>query len=295
VPGTPDDEMVYLGTSSNGIPVWVNRAVASADVRIGLGMITPHPETGFSGGAKIILPGVCSARTVDAFHTASALIESNQLGNVNTPMRRDLERLVGERIPLDFIVNVVVTLAGELYQCVAGHFVLAHRAGVRYARAVFGVPIRRRYPVVVANCYPYDLDLWQSVKGAWCGDLFTADGGTLILVTAAPAGNSSYPLLPAYAGRDPGELRRAIAAGRVEDGKQAATGVMFGILKRRVRLALVSGGLAQADADAMGIGYYDTVEAAVEAAVNRLPAQERTGAVAVLLQAGITLPIGDAP
>jgi nickel-dependent lactate racemase len=283
--------MVYLGSAAHGIPAWVNRAAAEADVRIALGMITPHMDAGFSGGAKMILPGVCGSATVDAFHAASAFIAPNQLGNVASPLRQSLEQFVADRVPLNFMVNVVVTLGGEIYRCVAGHPVRAHRVGVEYARAAFGVHVSGRYPVVVANCSPYDVDLWQSVKGAFCGDLLTADGGTLVLVTAAPEGNSTYPLLPRYAGCEAGVLRQQILSGQVEDAKQAVGGIQFGALKSRLRLALVSSGLTHEDAAAIGIARFDSVEDAVSDAVRRLPPAERENSVAVIPQAGIVLPL----
>ncbi len=290
VPSTAESEMVYLGPSSIGIPAWVNRTVAEADVRVGLGMITPHLEAGFTGGCKIILPGVCSSRTVDVFHSISAFIPENQLGNVDTPLRRNLEQFVSERVPLAFIVNAVTTIDGELYRCVAGHPIQAHRVGVEHARAVFGAPIARRYPVVVANSYPYDLDWWQSAKGVWAGDWMTADGGTLVIVTAAPEGNSNYPLVPGYTGRDPEEVRREITAGTAVDAKQASAGAMFGNLRHRIQFALVSDGLSRADADAMRMPLFATVEEAVTAAVSRLPAAERAGSVGIIPHAGIVLP-----
>lgn len=292
LPGAAADEMVYLGASSNGIPAWVNRAVAEAEVRIGLGMITPHMDAGFSGGAKIILPGVCSSLTVAAFHTASAFVPDNQLGQLNAPLRRNLEQFVAERVPLDFIVNVVLTLEGQIYQAAAGHFIEAHRAGARYAQAVFGAPARRRYPVVVANCYPYDRDWWQSGKGVFAGDLLTADGGTLIVVTAAPEGHSNYPLYPHYIARSPDELITALqGGGTLEGGNQAPAGAQFARLRRRIKLALVSSGLSQAEAEVMGLDYYNSVEEAVTAAVTQLPAAERPGSVAVLPQGGVVLPM----
>ncbi len=289
---TADDEMVYLGVSSNGIPAWVNRAVAEAEVRIGLGMITPHMDAGFSGGAKIILPGVCSSLTVAAFHTASAFVPNNQLGQLNAPLRRSLEQFVAERVPLHFIVNAIPTLDGQIYQIVAGHFVEAHRAGVRHAQAVFSAPAKRRYPVVVTNCYPYDRDWWQSGKGVFAGDLLTAAGGTLIIVTAAPEGHSNYPLYPHYIARNPAELVAELQAGTpLVGGNQAPAGVQFGRLRERVKLALVSSGLSQADAEVMGLAYFNSVEEAVAAAVVQLPAAERPGSVAVLPQGGVVLPI----
>lgn len=282
---------VDLGTTEQGLPISLLRAVAEADLRIGVGMITPHLDAGFSGGAKIVLPGVCGLATVDAFHKASAFDDANHLGNPEAPLRRMLEAFVQRHAPLHFIVNVVLNEEGQLAAVAAGHAVLAQRQGVEAARAVYGAPFDRRYPVVVAAATPYDQDLWQSIKGAWAGDLVTADGGTLILATAAPEGNSLYPLVPAYAGQDPVQLRARIAAGQVEDAMQAATGVLWSRITRRVRLVLVSPGLEPATAAAMHAGYAESVDAAITAAVGRLPAAERAGAVARLPLAGLTLPL----
>jgi len=237
------------------------------------------------------LPGVCGTRSVDAFHRQSAFIAQNQLGQIAAPLRGVLEQFVSERVPLTFIVNAIITLDGQHYACVAGHPLLAHRAGVKHALAVFSAPAKRRYPIVVANCYPYDIDLWQSIKGIWAGDLITDDGGTLIAVTAAPEGNSTYPLVPGYIGRDADAVKREIETGTALDDKQAATGVMFRTLMRRVRLVLVSEGLTAADARTMGIDYYSSVEAAAAAEIDRLPIGARAGAMGIVPQAGIVLPV----
>jgi nickel-dependent lactate racemase len=284
-------QMLYLGETSYGIPAWINRSVAEADFRIGIGMITPHLDAGFSGGAKIILPGVCGIATIDAFHRASAFIPENPLGNVEAPLRRSLEQFVAKNVPLHFIINFVLTLKGEVFGCVAGHAVQAHRLGVKYAREVYGVPIERRFPVVIANCYPYDQDLWQSVKGMWCGDLLAEDGGIMIVVTAAPEGSQAHPSLPAYIGRDSEELLGELLTGKLSDTMVAATGIMISRLRQRIRLALVSSGLTRSDAQAMQIPFYDKVEAAIAECVGKLPVHERDGCLAVLPYAGATLPI----
>ena len=273
------------------IPAQISRAVLEADLRIGIGMITPHLDAGYSGGAKIVLPGVCSLATVDAFHLAAAFVEGNQLGNPDAPLRLLLERFVAQHAPLHFIVNTVLAGDGTLAACVAGDAVLAQRAGTQIARQVHGLPAPQRFPVVVADCAPYDQDLWQSIKGAWAGDLLTEDGGDLIIVTAAPGGNSLYAHVPRYAGMDPDLLRRAILDGDVEDAMQAATGVLWGTLRRRVRLSLVSAGLGAEVARLMGADAYPSSLAAVTAAVQRLPIDRRAGAVAVIPQAGVALPL----
>jgi nickel-dependent lactate racemase len=301
--GALDAQALGVGVGLHGvnlppIPAEISRAVLEADLRVSIGMITPHLDAGFSGGAKMVLPGVCSLATVDAFHLASAFVPANSLGNPQAPLRLLLEAFVAAHAPLHFIVNVVLGLDGSLQACVAGDPIAAHRCGVAHACRIYGAPVSRRFPIVIADCAPYDQDLWQSIKGAFAGDLLTADGGTLILHTAAPEGNSSYGLVPYYAGIDPDLLRTRLLSGRVVDAPsggdaamQAATGVLWGSLRKRITLALVSAGLTAEDANAMQAAYFTDGEAAMAAALSRLPPPARAGAVALIPQAGVVLPM----
>jgi hypothetical protein len=124
-----------------------------------------------------------------------------------------------------------------------------------------------------------------------CGDLVAAYGGTLVVVTDAPEGHSTYPLVPHYTSRDTDELRREIQSGRVEDANQAVAGIIIRRLKERLNLLLVSDGLTAADAHTMNITHFDSVAAAVSDAVAALPEAEQAGSVAVIPQAGIILPL----
>jgi nickel-dependent lactate racemase len=284
-------DVVYLGETTHHIPVWVHRAVAEADFRIGLGEITPHIDAGFSGGAKILLPGVCGPETIDALHVRSAESPNSQIGMIDAPFRLELERFVCEHIPLHFILNVIVNLEGEIYRCAAGDSIAAHRAGIRFAQEVFGTVIQRRFPIVIAGSYPHQSDFWQSEKGLICGALATADGGSLILVTHAEEGNSNYALFPHYIGMDPEALKRDLDDGKVENRMLAANAVMIGRMKQRINFCLISSGLSRADAEVMGFNYYSTVEEAILDAVQNLPPQARKASIGILPQAGITLPL----
>jgi lactate racemase len=279
-----DSGFLYCGLSSNGIPAWVNQAVVEADVRIGIGAIAPHPEAGYSGGAKIILPGVCNDVTVNAFHARGAAANTNFFGTVGSPIRQALETFVIDRVGLDFIVNAILTPDGELYQCVAGHPIAAHRAGVRMAGQIYEVPVRRRYPVVIADSYPAELDFWQASKGLWSGERLVQDGGLLILVTESPEGIGPHPLYAEYIGTDPDELQRALDRGQVADPNACAGGIQIGRMKRRVRFALVSPGIGQAEARAMGFGLFASVEEA-------LAAESSPTEIAVLSHGGLTAPV----
>jgi len=290
---TAGDEahMVDLGMTGNGIPAWVHRAVLESDLRIGIGMITPHMDAGFSGGGKIILPGACGQVTVDAFHARQADDPDNRLGQIQAPLRLDLEQFVHEQHLLDFIVNAILTIDDRLYQCVAGDFIAAHRVGAAYARQACGAPIKRRYPVVVTSSYPHHEDLWQSLKGLWSGDLMTAEGGTLILATPLAEGLGGYPHLAQYLACTPDELRAGLSSGNLLDPKSAATALMIQRRQQRLHIALVTNGLPRQEVEHMGFGYYASVEAALQQTVSRLPEQARTGSVGILTHGGILLPL----
>jgi nickel-dependent lactate racemase len=282
-----DTQMVYRGESSNGIPAWINRHVAQADVRIALGMIAPHMDTGFSGGAKMILPGTCGCQTVDAFHVRQALISGNQLGIVDAPMRLDLETFVGERVGLHFILNAILNRDGSLYRCVAGHFVRAHRAGAAFARAVYEVPVSRRHPLVISNAFPAQIDLWQSTKALASGELMTADQGTLLLVSPCPEGTKTHPRFSDYLGRDPDQLLRELQSGRLEDPVAAAVAVPLCRIKKRIQIGVVSSGLSPSDGARMGFRYYESLEAALKVELGSRGSGESVG---VLTHGGVCVP-----
>jgi len=288
VPCRDEQQMMYMGVSSHGIPAWVNRMVAKAEIRIGVGMITPHMDTGFSGGAKIVLPGVCSCLTVDAFHSRQAKIAGNQLGVIEAPIRIELEEFVGERVGLDFILNAILNCNGSLYRCVAGHFIQAHRTGVGFANEVYGVPVQTRYPLVISNAFPAQIDLWQSTKGIASGELMTMDGGTLILVTHCREGNRTHPLFREYLAKNYDQLIHELEGDRAEDPVACALAVPIARMKERIRICLVSSGLSLCDANQMGFGYYDSVEAAL---IDVLDGQAKQPVVGVLTHGGVTLPI----
>lgn len=288
-PSWDDDAHVYLGMSSNGIPAWVKREVAEADVRIGLGTVIPHMDAGFSGGAKIILPGVCNSLTVDTFHEKEIDIEGNMLGRIDALLRVDMEQFVGEQVGLDFIVNVVVTADKKLCYCAAGHFIEAHRACVAMATEVYGVPVQKRYPLVFACAYPKDIDLWQCTNAIWSGEKMVADGGLLVLVGEVREGNSVYPHFPHYIGRDPDELKGAMDRDEIEDRKAAVFAIGAGKMKRRIRIGVVSEGITAEMAAQMGFAHFNSLETAVVAGLFEL--DNTNNAIGVLIQGAVTLPI----
>ncbi len=290
IPAHNDEHMLYMGESQGGIPIWVNKTVASADLRIGLGMIVPHMDAGFGGGSKIILPGVCGERTVQAFHAQMAYIEGNQLGRSDAPLRADLEAFVAAHVPLHMIVNVVLDASGKIYACVAGHPKHAHRQGVRHALEVYGSPVSRKYPVVLACAHPYGIDFWQATKALASAALMTEKGGTIILHAECPEGFGPHPLLPVYAAMPPSAVQGLIATRQAEDPTAAGVAVTLRHILHGLRLCLVSGGIPPELAAAHGYGHFTSIGEALARTISNHGGKKRK-VLGVLRHGGVTIPL----
>jgi len=269
----------YMGQGANDAPIWIDARVLEADSRIAVGTIFPHPAAGWGGGAKMIYPGVAGEETVRALHLQQGETPRNLVGDVNSPVRASIESWT-ERVGLDFILNLIYTPKGSIYRAVAGHYVKAHRQGVRHAREVYGVRASARADIVVSSSHPADLDMWQASKAACISELLVADGGTLILVTPCPEGMGPHPEFAEYIGtRDPEALLDAVRDGSIPDPIAASGGATMARMRDRIQFALVSDGLTRDDAAAMGMAYYDSVQQALDACLRKYGPSARVSVV----------------
>ena len=159
---------VDLGRTQRGTPVLLNRIAAEADLRILIGTIEPHPQAGFGGGFKNLLPGVAGAATIGHNHLLMPSAERyNMIGKLpdENPMRLDLEEAGRMVDGPTFIVNVVLDLQLEPVAVVCGDAVAAHRAGVSISRDIYGVNMPSQADVVISSAYPMGQELRQAGKG----------------------------------------------------------------------------------------------------------------------------------
>jgi nickel-dependent lactate racemase len=179
------DRLVDKGTTRRGTRVFVNKDFMDADFRIAIGGVVPHHPTGWSGGAKILLPGVAGQETVCAMHLLGAT--EQQLGKIETPCRQEMEDFA-RQVGLHFIVNVLFDTEGNIFKSVAGDFLEAHRKAVEYGKQIFGVKVDELADITLSSTYPCDYDLTQSDKGLFSAELATEKGGEIILVSRCPEG-----------------------------------------------------------------------------------------------------------
>ncbi len=193
----PYENLVYIGDSKAGTPIYLNKTYHQAEVKIAVGTVVPHPLAGFGGGAKIILPGVCGIQTLEANHKAGVRGIGVGLGIV-TELRKDIED-VCQKAGLDFTVNVVSTMRRGIAGIFAGHFVEAHRKAMELAKKVYAteLPPDLRLDVAFFNLYPEDTELSQALKGLnffLSAKKFMNREGSIVLLTAASEGRGFHSL-----------------------------------------------------------------------------------------------------
>lgn len=189
----PDGDLVAAGKSPSHIPLFINRTVMEADLKIGIGGITPHDGAGFSGGSKILVPGVAGTQTARYLH--DFLKGAKQRGaSIDNDFRRELDVITG-RLGLNFIVNVILNHERRVAALFAGDRVLAHREGVGVATEKFRVTPAEDVQVVVSNTYPFDANLWFMPWGLW--PLMAAPpGASKVAIADGWQGPGSHRLKP---------------------------------------------------------------------------------------------------
>lgn len=189
VDSTESGDFVYIGTTSRGTPVEVNRLVAECDFLIATGNVEYHYFAGYSGGAKAVVPGACSSRTVEANHSMQLLPGAETGSYEENPVRQDIEE-AAKMVGLDYILNVVLDPGKRIVRAVAGHPVAAHAEARKVTGAVYGVEIRRQADIVIASAggRPKDLNLYQAQKALENAKHAVREGGIIVLTAECPEG-----------------------------------------------------------------------------------------------------------
>lgn len=260
--------LVRINSSINGKRICVNRLAVESDFIIGIGSIVPHATTGFSGGGKIILPGICGEQTVEDMHWKALDFEIKDiLGIYDNPMRKMADS-VAKEVGLKFIVNVVMDGSNKVVDVVAGHPIKAHKKGVSTSKEVFGLRISRRADIVVADARPMDIDLRQAIKAVATADVVVKKGGVIVLDARCPEGVSpQFPEFEKYGFRDPEGLKMKIEKGEIKGKTMAYTLIAIGrILKDKANVILVSKGVSPQSAQKLGFLWARSVKEALKKA-----------------------------
>lgn len=178
-----------LGETSYGTQIEVFEEILKSDFIIATGNIEYHYFAGYSGGAKALMPGVCSKRSISANH-AMMLDENACAGKFyGNPVRQDIEA-VGKLVSIDFIFNVILDDSKHIISAVSGKNNLAFLEGIRLYNSFFEIEVNEKADIVITSPggYPKDLNLYQSQKALDNVKGIVKDGGVIILVAECPEG-----------------------------------------------------------------------------------------------------------
>ena len=189
----PEDHL-FLGSLAGDIPVKLDHRFLRADLRIVVGLVEPHFMAGYSGGRKIIAPGVAHEDTIRIFHSARILEHCRAAncileGNPIHSAQLDILKLVG----MAFAVNTVIDEDRRISFVNFGDIEASHLDAVAFVRPYMEIPVPRRFKTIVTSSagHPLDGTYYQTVKGMVGVIDILEPGGNLIIVSECRGGLGS--------------------------------------------------------------------------------------------------------
>ena len=198
-----DADHADLGvTPTLGTPVKIDRRFVEAELRIATGLVEPHFMAGYSGGRKVIAPGVAHEDTIRTFHSARFMEHPlartcNVEGNPLHMEQLEIVRMIGEV----YALNTVLDQDRDLVHVTFGEVIQSHLEAVAFARGSAEVTLPRQYSTVVTSAagYPLDKTYYQTVKGMVTPLDILKPGGTLIIASECSEGMGSPEFAEAQA------------------------------------------------------------------------------------------------
>lgn len=189
-------QFVHLGETSTGIPVQLNRALTEHDRTIIIGAINFHYFAGFTGGRKLICPGLASSRTISETHrlafdcetkTRRAAVDTGILDG-NAVHEAFVE--VAGKLPPSFSINTFVNEADEAIDLFCGDWISAHRTacGIYASRRTIEITEKRDLVIVSGGGFPFDSNMIQAHKALDAASRVCKDGGTIVFLAECADG-----------------------------------------------------------------------------------------------------------
>ena len=180
-----------LGTTSTGTPVLIDERFVAADLRITLGFIEPHLMAGYSGGRKLVAPGLAAQETIQVLHSPRFMREPAAVeGSIaNNPLHRELTE-ISHMAGHQFMVDVALSRDRKIAAVFAGQPVQAHQHGVAFVAGVMLQQLGHPVDAVITTGagYPLDMTWYQCIKGITAGAHIVRDGGRILLAGACSEG-----------------------------------------------------------------------------------------------------------
>lgn len=190
-----EEDHVDLGkTETRGTPVGIDRRFVEADLRIATGLVEPHFMAGYSGGRKVIAPGVAHHETIRTFHSARFMEDpaATQCNLEHNPLHEEqleIVRMLGDV----YAVNTIIDEDRRLVYATFGEVIASHLKAVEFVRGFTEIAVGRKFHTVVTSSagYPLDQTYYQTVKGMVTPLDILEPGGTLIIASECAEGIGS--------------------------------------------------------------------------------------------------------
>jgi lactate racemase len=187
-------ENVIIGRTHRGTLVEINKAVAFADLIIGVGECMPHPGAGFGGGYKIVMPGVSSYRAIAEHHFLHLRHKNSRVnlldGNPFWEEIVDAGRLSRLAFKLDFIINE----QREIIRAFAGEPEAEQRTAAEFAKSLYVVKLPHRSDITITSAAPLEIGV-QATKALAMATQCTRLGGTIVWVASQKQAGPILPLI----------------------------------------------------------------------------------------------------
>jgi nickel-dependent lactate racemase len=284
-----ETELEYIGKIADNVPVWINKDYIKADIRIATGNIIPHCNAGWGAGAKILLPGLAGEETVGRMHVHSGMTTPNGLGMEDNPTRQLIDEFA-EKVGIHLLVNTSITRNREIVKVFCGHFVKAHREGIKLSKKIYGVEISSLSDFTICSSYPADIEFWQGQKGLFSADLATKEDGGILLLSPCPEGVAvMHPKLLDYMQYSTDQLKQIYKdEKKIEDYVSFGMAMSIGYVRERHKICIISEGVSQKDAEKLGFEKLQNIDEGIKFLSNQYGQDSK---INILPMGGETYPI----
>lgn len=184
-----EEDMVFLGKSTNGTEMYVNKAGVEADKIIIISSVEPHYFAGYTGGRKSFLPGIAGYKTIEQNHKLALVPEAKALALEGNPVHEDMIDAIKTVKQEIFSIMTVLDKHHKVYATCCGHINDSFHAAIDQANEVFAAPLDEKADIVVSVVkFPQDIDLYQAQKGIDNAKLALRKDGIMILVAMCRCG-----------------------------------------------------------------------------------------------------------
>jgi nickel-dependent lactate racemase len=181
----------HIGVTKSGTPVYVDERFAAATLHLTLGFIEPHLMLGYSGGRKLIAPGLAAQETIKVLHSPKFMRDPRGVeGSIDdNPLHRELLE-IARMVRHDFILDVALARDRSIAGVFAGDPEQAHAGGVSFVSQVLLETLDEPVDAVITSSagYPLDLTYYQCIKGVTAASHIVRPGGSILLVAACTEG-----------------------------------------------------------------------------------------------------------